>query len=149
MKQLNLPIYTFNTKTIGGRPSIFDRVRKRFVALTPEEWVRQNFINYLIEEKNYPESLLASEMEIKLYGLSRRCDSVVYSNTGTPLMILEFKAPDIAITQKTFDQIASYNLTLKVQYLIVSNGLKHYCLRYDSTTKSFNLCTEIPVYSSL
>lgn len=111
--------------------------------------MRQNFINYLIEEKKYPESLIANEMEITLYGLSRRCDTVIYSREGKPVMIVEFKAATVQITQQVFEQIAAYNLKLKVKYLIVSNGLKHYCIQIDATSGKAMVMDTIPNHDAL
>ena len=127
MKRLNLPTYSFNIKLIEQRKYIFDFIRKKFVILTPEEWVRQNFLRYLVEEKKYPASLIFVEKEFKLNNLSKRSDAVVYDRMGRPVLIMEFKAPEVKIDQKVFDQIARYNLKLQVKYLIVSNGVGHYC----------------------
>ena len=128
---------------------IFDPLRRKYVALTPEEWVRQHFVNYLISEKGYPASLMANETMIRLNSLTRRCDTVVYDNTLQPLVICEFKQPDVAISQQVFDQVARYNIVLKVRYLIVSNGLTHYCCRMDYETMSFDYLQEIPEYGQL
>lgn len=149
MQALQLPQYSQKIKELNNQKFIFDRVRKKYVTLTPEEWVRQNFISYLIEGMNYPESLIANEIEINLYGLSRRCDSVVYSRKGKPVMIIEFKAPKIPISQKVFEQISAYNLQLKVNYLIISNGLKHYCIQLDKKTGKASVLKSIPSYNDL
>lgn len=149
MLDLNLPPFDINIKKTAGRPSVFDRLRRKFVALTPEEWVRQHFINYLITEKNYPSSLIANEAQINLNNLKKRCDSVVYDRELSPVMIIEYKAPDVEITQHVFDQIVRYNIVLKVKYLIVSNGLNHYCCRMDYETQSFEYLPEIPSYNNI
>lgn len=125
---------------------IFDQVRKRYVALTPEEWVRQHFVAYLLSEKGYPQELIANEITIKLNGTSKRCDTVVYDTYLSPLVIVEYKAPSVPITQTVFDQIVRYNMVLKVPYLIVSNGLSHYCCRINYETQTWSFLREIPTY---
>jgi type I site-specific restriction endonuclease len=119
------------------------------VALTPEEWVRQNFLLYLIEEKKMPRNLMRVEMSLKLNSMSKRCDIVVYSTTGEPLLAVECKAPSVAITQKVFEQIARYNLCLKVPYLAVTNGVQHYFCKLAPDGQNYIFQNEIPEYSSL
>jgi hypothetical protein len=148
MLELNLPHYEFSV-TQSPPLKIFDFIRKKFVALTPEEWVRQNFLKYLVEEKNYPPSLIFLEQTLKVFKMQKRCDAVVYDKKGAPLMIIEFKAPEVAVNQKVFDQIARYNISLKVNYLIVSNGLKHFCCSIDTEAKSYSFMDDIPEYSAL
>ena len=145
---LNLPPADLSLKKQDGKDYIWDRLRKQFVRLTPEEYVRQRFIFYLIEDKNYPEGLLANEVSIELANLKRRCDTVLYDKQLTPQMIIEYKAPSIEITQETFNQILRYNMTLNVRWLIVSNGIQHYCCSID---KDGNYCfeKEIPKYEFL
>jgi len=149
MKRLNLPTYSFNIKLIEQRKYIFDFIRKKFVLLTPEEWVRQNFLRYLIEEKKYPATLIAVEKEFKLNNLSKRGDAVVYNKSGKPFLIIEFKAPEVKINQKVFDQIARYNMKLNVDYLIVSNGIQHFGCKIDYTIKNYIFLKEIPLYESI
>ncbi|MBN2213305.1 MAG: type I restriction enzyme HsdR N-terminal domain-containing protein [Bacteroidales bacterium] len=149
MRLLNLPSYNFNFKIIRDKQYIFDEIRKKYVANTPEEWVRQNFIRYLIAGRNYPQALISVEHVISLNRLSKRCDAVVHSKSGNPLMILEFKAPDISVGQKVFDQIVRYNLVLKVNFLLVTNGLKHYCCKINFQNKDYNFLNEIPGYEDL
>ncbi|WP_101689668.1 type I restriction enzyme HsdR N-terminal domain-containing protein [Dysgonomonas massiliensis] len=149
MFELNLPSFNPNIKKVNGRISIFDRLRRRFVALTPEEWVRQHFVNFLITERNYPESLIANEIQIDLNKQKKRCDSVVYGRDMKPLLILEYKAPEIKITQEVFNQIANYNIVLHVNYLIVSNGMEHYCCYVDYEKQSIKYLADIPSYESL
>jgi type I site-specific restriction-modification system R (restriction) subunit len=149
MLNLNLPPFDINVKKTNGRLSVFDRLRRKFVTLTPEEWVRQHFINYLITEKGYPQTLIANEIQINLNNQKRRCDSIVYDKTISPLVIVEYKSPDVEITQATFDQIVRYNIVLKVKYLIVSNGLSHYCCRMDYSTQTFEYLADIPTYTEL
>lgn len=149
MLELNLPSFDINVKKIGGKLSILDPLRRKFVALTPEEWVRQHFVNFLLREKGYPAALIANEIQIDLNKLKKRCDSVVYNRDLSPLMIIEYKAPDVEITQQVFDQIVRYNIVLKVKYLIVSNGLNHYCCIMDYDKQSFNYLSDIPNYTDL
>jgi len=119
------------------------------VALTPEEWVRQHFVHYLVSEKGYPASRIANEAAIRLNSLSRRCDTVVYDKQLEPLMILEYKEPKVVITQQVFDQVARYNSVLRVPYIVVSNGISHYCYRIDFSTLEYQFLTEIPLYGEL
>ncbi|OJX60191.1 type I restriction enzyme HsdR N-terminal domain-containing protein [Dysgonomonas sp. 37-18] len=149
MLELNLPSFDINVKKIGGKLSILDPLRRKFVALTPEEWVRQHFVNFLLREKGYPAALIANEIQIDLNKLKKRCDSVVYNRDLSPLMIIEYKAPDVDITQQVFDQIVRYNIVLKVKYLIVSNGLNHYCCIMNYDKQSFNYLSDIPNYTDL
>ena len=150
MQKLNLPEYSdVRICRDGDALKIFDRIRKKFVVLTPEEWVRQNFVNHLIENLGYPESLIANERGIELNGTSRRCDTVVFDRYGLPAMIVEYKAPTVNITQEVFDQIVRYNLVLHARFLIVSNGLTHYCCQIDSTTGSYTFLPAIPDYETV
>ena len=149
MFQLNLPVFETNIIEKDGKKYIFDILRHKFVKITPEEWVRQHFIHYLIEHKHYPLSLLANEVEIELNKTKKRCDSVLYKRDLSAQMIIEYKAPDINIAQKVFDQIARYNMVLRVEYLIVSNGMKHYCCKIDYENRSYSFLSEIPDYEQL
>jgi hypothetical protein len=146
MRPLNLPPYSYN---INSKNEIFDRVRMKYVALTPEEWVRQHLINYLITEKNVPASLLAVEKSLKLNNLIKRADIVVYSKNGKALMLVECKAPGVKITQTTFEQIARYNMVHEVNYLLVSNGLEHFCALVDFRQRKVDFINEIPDYDQL
>ena len=149
MWQLNLPAYNFRIIKKNEKPFIFDDLRKKFVALTPEEWVRQHFIRFLINVQHYPASLIAIEKQLVINGLKKRCDAVVYSRNAEPLMIIEFKATTVSIAQQTFDQAAVYNSKLKVDYFIISNGLKHYCCRLDKNVLQYNFLDDIPDFDSL
>lgn len=149
MLNLNLPSFDTKVRKIDNKLSIFDSLRRKFVALTPEEWVRQHFVNFLITEKEYPQGLIANEVQIKLNNQKKRCDSVIYNSTLKPLVIVEYKSPDVNITQDVFDQIARYNIVLKVDYLIVSNGINHYCCKIDYQNQTFQYLQEIPNYSEL
>lgn len=133
-----------------SRIEIYDSLRHRWLMLTPEEWVRQHFVAHLIADRGYPPSLMANEVSINLNGLHRRCDSVVWRNVDcSPLMIIEYKAPSVNITPKVFDQIARYNMALRAPYLIVSNGLRHFCCTLNLTDGSYVFLPDIPDYSSL
>ncbi len=146
---LNLPPFEPKISEQAGKPQIWDPVRKLWTPLTPEEHVRQAFVAYLVNYKNYPISHIANEQAISLNSMSRRCDTVVYDKTGQPKVIVEYKRPTVAITQKVFDQIARYNLVLHVDYLIVSNGLKHYCVKMEYPTGKYTFLQDIPNYSDL
>ncbi|MDR2496377.1 MAG: type I restriction enzyme HsdR N-terminal domain-containing protein [Tannerellaceae bacterium] len=149
MPSLNLPAFDTKITSRDGRPVIFDSIRLKYVALTPEEWVRQHFIQYLISCKAYPQNLLANEINLQLHGTTKRCDSIVYDIFLVPLMILEYKAPHVTIKREVFDQISRYNAALRVKYLTVSNGLTHYCCMIDYASSSYSFLSEIPLYSEL
>jgi hypothetical protein len=149
MFELNLPAYEVNMTEKDGKRLIFDFLRRKYVALTPEEWVRQHFTHYLVESKGYPQGLLANETQLKIGDKHLRCDTVLYNKAMHPLMIIEYKAPNIQIQQKTFDQIVAYNLLLRADYLVVSNGLQHYCCRMDYKLNSYGFLREIPDYQSI
>lgn len=148
--KLNLP--AFDVKVMvnaSGERAIYDRLRKKYVALTPEEWVRQHFVEFMIARRGYPASLMANEIGITLNGTKRRCDTVVFDRRGMPLTIVEYKSPDVAVTQKTFDQIVRYNMVLRARYLIVSNGLTHYCCAIDYDNHTYSFLADVPDYDSL
>ena len=147
--QLNLPTYEYRLREQNGRQQIFDVLRRRYVALTPEEWVRQHFVHYLIEHKGYPKGLLANEVELRVGEKHLRCDTVLYDKALHPKIIVEYKAPEIAITQKVFNQITVYNMLLHVDYLIVSNGMQHYCCQMDYEQNRYKFLSDIPSYDNL
>ncbi len=149
MQALNLPPYNISIRKHGNRDQIFDILRRKFVALTPEEWVRQHFVHYLTEHKGYPMMLLANEVQLKVGDKTVRADSVLYDNHLQPRMIIEYKAPTIKLAQKVFDQISVYNLLLHVDYLIVSNGLQTYCCKMDYDNQKYLFLTDIPDYQKL
>lgn len=149
MEKLNLPTYLFNIKLIEQRKYIFDFIRKKSVILTPEEWVRQNFLRYLVDEKKYPASLIAVEKEFKLNNLSKRCDAVIYNKLGNPFLIVECKASSVKIDQKVFDQIARYNMKFNVDYLIVTNGLQHFCCKIDYESGNYSFLKEVPLFKEI
>jgi type I site-specific restriction endonuclease len=131
LPKLNLPNVVLKTKLVEATTQVFDVVRKKYFKLTAEEWVRQHFIHYLNKDKNYPFGLMGVEQMIKYNNLKTRADIVLYNIDGIPNMIVECKAPNMNITQDTFDQIARYNFKLKVKYLVVTNGLQHFCCEMD------------------
>ena len=149
MLQLNLPQYNFRIKKQDEKVLIFDSQRKRYVSLTPEEWVRQHFIRFLIEVKGYPAAYLAVEKQLSLNGMKKRCDAVLYNDHAIPILIIELKAPTVPITQTTFDQVAVYNAKLKVDYFMISNGIEHYCCKVNSETARYEYFPEIPHYNQL
>ncbi|WP_276911096.1 type I restriction enzyme HsdR N-terminal domain-containing protein [Hallella colorans] len=149
MIPLNLPSFNIKLQGTQEHPRVFDILRRRYVALTPEEWVRQNFIHYLIESLNYPATLLANEMRLQVGQKQLRADSVLFDTELKPRMIIEYKAPNIAITQKVFDQISAYNLMLHADYLIVSNGMRHYCCKMDYDNNRYLFMDHIPKYEEI
>ena len=146
MPHLNLPKVALKTKSVKGTIQVFGQVRKKYFVLTPEEWVRQHFIYYLNKEKNYPMGLMAVEKMIKYNSMQTRADIVLYSREGRPNMIVECKAPEVKITQDTFNQIAKYNFQLKVDFLVVTNGIKHYCCQMDYEKNEITFLDDIPVF---
>lgn len=143
---LNLPPAELKLSRGNGVVKVFDPLRKKHVVLTPEEYVRQNFISWMIHGLHYPPSLMANEIGIELNGTRKRCDTVVFNPDGSPLMIVEYKAPDVIITQAVFDQIARYNMALRARYLTVSNGMNHYCCVMDYDRAAYNFIPNIPDY---
>ena len=144
LQKLNLPEYAFRIKTENGKQVIFDDIRKKFVALTPEEWVRQHFIQFLNREKRYPGSLMAVEKKVNVNGHPRRFDLLIYRRDGQPLLIAEFKAPGVKISQDTFDQVVRYNMALQVEFVVVSNGLQHFACQIDYQNNSYLFLKEVP-----
>ena len=150
MQQLNLPPFNIKVAEREGQTTIYDFLRHRYLRLTPEEWVRQHFTHFLIEHKGYPTALVANEVTIDVNGVARRCDSVLYKAAGgMPRMIIEYKAPHIHITQSVFQQIYSYNSVLRADYLIVSNGINHYCCHVDYDNMRVDFLKDIPNYIEL
>ena len=177
MNQLNLPSFSPHIRREGSRYTILDQLRRRYVSLTPEEWVRQHFVNYLIQEKGYPRTLLANEVELRVGDKKLRCDTLLYKKRSItkgiirqpaaeahpaastqqansskklyPLAIVEYKAPTVSLSQKVFDQITIYNMLLHVDYLVVSNGIKHYCCRMDYENQKYLFLDDIPNYQEI
>jgi hypothetical protein len=141
---LNFPAYKFRIQEEAGALKIFDPVRKKYVALTPEEWVRQHLIHYLSTDKGYPLGLMIVEKEFKYNNLSKRADIVLCDRTGAPLLMAECKSADVEITQSVFDQAMRYNLTMDVKIMVLSNGLNHFCFQLDKEKKTYLALTEIP-----
>ena len=146
MQQLDFPRYEFRFKSSENKISVFDEIRKKFVILTPEEWVRQHVIQFLIQHKKYPKSHINVEKEIKVNNTSKRYDVVVFNRNGSIFLIVECKAPSIVVAQETFDQVARYNLSLKADFLMVTNGLKHYYCQMDFENEKYIFLPEIPEY---
>ncbi len=146
MQELNFPKFTFRFKNSENKRLIFDAIRKKFVVLQPEEWVRQHCIQYLIHVKNYPKSLINLEKELKINNLKKRYDIVVFNPDGSIHLIVECKAPKININQETFDQIARYNLELNATYLMVTNGINHYYCQMDFEHERYEFLRDIPDY---
>lgn len=149
MLQLNLPPYNIKVKNENGQRKVFDILRRKYLVITPEEWVRQHFIHYLIDYKGYPISLLANEIPLSIGEKVIRADSVLYDSHLRPRMIIEYKAPHIQLTQKVFDQISAYNLLLHVDYLIVSNGIDTYICKMDYEHQTYTFLPSIPDYKEL
>jgi len=147
MQKLNLPKYNFKLKNSENKVLIFDNLRKKYFVLTPEEWVRQHYVQYLIQEKQYPVSLIALEKQLVINNRRKRTDILIFDNLGNPDIIVECKAPSIKITQDTFDQIARYNLKLKANYLIVTNGLHHFYCKMDFENENYVFLKDIPDYN--
>ncbi len=146
MQKLNLPTFTFKVKSNENHTLIFDNLRKKYFVLTPEEWVRQHYVQFLIQYKKYPASLIALEKQLLINNRKKRTDIVIYCKEGTPHIIVECKAPQIKISQDTFDQIARYNLKLKATYLVLTNGIQHYYCKMDFKNETYIFLKDIPDY---
>lgn len=144
---LNLPSFGLKIKEENGIYHIFDHIRKKYLVLTPEEWVRQHLIHFLIEVKKYPRSLMKLEGGLKLNSLQKRSDILLFNKNGKKIILVECKAPSVKITQDTFDQIARYNFVHKVEWLLVSNGIQHFCCRIDCDKRTYNFVEELPDYT--
>jgi hypothetical protein len=149
MQKLDFPTYAFRFKNSENKVAIFDEIRKKFVILTPEEWVRQHVVQYFLLEKKYPKSLINVEKILKINGLTKRYDVVVFNSDGSIFILVECKAPEIKISQNTFDQIARYNLTLKAQYLMLTNGQNHYFCQMDFENEKYIFQKELPKLDEL
>ncbi len=149
MNGLNLPPYNIIVREAAGRRQIHDFLRRKYVALTPEEWVRQHFVHYLVEHLGYPRGLVGNEIELRVGEKRMRCDTVVYDRSLRPLMIVEYKSPEVELTQRVLDQVLAYNSVLQVGYVVVSNGLRHFCCRLDNVQHGYTFIDAIPPYSEL
>lgn len=146
MQQLHFPSYSFTLKNKENKPYIFDTIRKKYIRLTPEEWVRQHTLLFLIETHHYPKSLINVEKEFMVNGTKKRYDIVVYNKDGSIFLMIECKSPTITINQETFDQIARYNLQLDATYLMVTNGLNHYYCQMDYNNQRYTFVRELPTF---
>lgn len=149
MKKLNLPEYDFTIVKEDKKTKIFDGIRRKYLLLTPEEWVRQHIVRFLVEEKKFPKGLIALEKGLKMNGLNKRSDILVYSQKGNPIFMVECKATSVKINQSVFDQISRYNISYQLPYLLVTNGLQHYCAKINFNEKKFNFLNDIPFYHEL
>ncbi len=146
---LNWPVYPLRIKEEAGQRFIFDEVRKKFLVLTPEEWVRQHVVQYLIRDKQFPRSLIQIEGGLKYNGMQKRSDILTFNTEGEKVLLVECKAPSVKITQDTFDQIARYNFVHRVPWLLVSNGLTHFCCKMDWEHETYVFLPELPLYKQL
>ena len=146
MKQLQFPTYSFRFKNSENKVAIFDEIRKKFIIISPEEWVRQHVVQFLLQDKKYPKSHINVEKLLKINNLTKRYDVVVFKPDGNISILVECKAPEVKITQSTFDQIARYNMTLKAEYLMVTNGLNHYFCKMDYENEKYDFLQELPEY---
>jgi len=146
---LNFPVYLFKIKQELDKAYIFDEIRKKYLLLTPEEWVRQHVVQYIIREKGYPRSLIKLEGGLKLNSLRKRTDIVVYNTHGEKILLVECKAPSVKITQKVFDQIARYNIVHQIPLLLVSNGFKHFVCEIDFNAQKYNFVENLPQFSQI
>jgi hypothetical protein len=149
MERLNLPTYSFNVKIVDQKKFIFDQLRRKFVALTPEEWVRQHFIRYLVEDRNYPVGLISVERGFDLYRTKKRSDILIFSNTGKPWVLVECKAPSVVTNELWFDQAFAYNLSIKASYIMLTNGMSHFCMKVRPDFSGVEFMKEIPLFKNL
>jgi len=149
MQKLNLPEYDLKLKMESGRKMVFDPFRSKYLVLTPEEEVRQLFARFLIEERDYPVSRMATEYSLRLNKMAKRCDILVFDRQVNPVVLVECKSPDVRIRQEVFDQVARYNVVFRVSYLLVTNGLKHYCARVDFESGRVEFLEDIPRYTEV
>ncbi len=149
MDALNLPTYSFSVKSEEGRTYIFDAIRKKYVLLTPEEWVRQHFVQYLVQDKGFPAALITVEKEFNFNRMRKRTDILAHNRQGEPVLLVECKAPSIAVTRNVFDQIGLYNLSYKVPWLVVTNGMKHYCCQFDASDSAYQFIDRIPAWEEI
>jgi hypothetical protein len=149
LKELNLPPYSFKITGETGSEMIFDPIRRKYVRLTPEEWVRQNFAQYLIREGHYPAGLMSIEAMFTMNKLKKRIDILIHDRMGQPVLLVECKAPDIPLNDKVFDQIVTYNMEFKVPYIVVTNGMNHFVCKIDHENKKYDFLLVIPLYEDI
>ncbi|GJM30163.1 MAG: restriction endonuclease subunit R [Cyclobacteriaceae bacterium] len=147
MIKLNLPDYPLKTRCQGNQDFIFDQFRKKYVLLTPEEWVRQHFLNYLVNDLGYPKSLVKVESGLSVNRMGKRTDILVYSQQIKPFLLIECKAANVPLSDKTFDQLSLYNQAIRAEYLVITNGIKHYCCFMDYETNSYQFQSQLPAYN--
>jgi type I site-specific restriction endonuclease len=145
---LNFPLYDIKTRELEGKRVIFDVVRRKWVPLLPEEWVRQHAVQYLLQEKGYPAGLLSIEKGFHFQGMPQRADIVAYNRQGEAVLMVECKAPAVQIEQAVFDQAARYNRVIRAGYLFVTNGLQHYCCQIDWAAQRYQFVDDIPAYDA-
>ena len=148
---LNLPTYdiALRRRKVDGAIEVYDDLRRIWVMLTPEEWVRQHFVHYLVAHLGYPALRMANAVGLHFNGTQRRCDTVIYDESLTPVAIVEYKSPSVTVNQHVFDQIVRYNLVLKTPYLFVSNGVRHYCVSVDASSGTYRFLADLPLYSDI
>lgn len=149
MQKLNFPEFEFSIRNVAKKTQIFDQTRKRYYVLTPEEWVRQHLVEFLVHERNFPRSLLEIEKSLTLNKMHKRADLLVRDKSGNPILLAECKAPDVKVTQKTFDQAGLYNMVFRVPYLLITNGVEHFCAQIDFSRNSYKFLRDIPSYEEL
>ncbi len=147
MKELNLPYYPFKLKSDGEKYLIMDELRKKYVVLTPEEWVRQHIVQYLVNFKNYPKGLISLEKGLRVNDLLKRTDVLIFDSNTEPLLLVECKAPEVKISQDVFDQAARYNSVYKVKYILITNGLEHFCAEIEHSSSSYKFLNDIPSFN--
>lgn len=149
MERLNLPTYSFSVKLVEGKNFIFDKLRKKYVVLTPEEWVRQHFIHYLVENRQYPVGLISVERGFDLYKTRKRSDILIFNHSGMPWVLVECKAPSVPVNELWFDQAFAYNLSIKASYIMLTNGKSHFCMKVKPDFSGVDFLKEIPAYDQL
>ena len=149
MIELNLPKYPVRLTRRDGKPYIYDELRRKFVRLTPEEWVRQHFVHFLLDEGGYPKELMQNEVGLQLGATPKRCDTLLYDRSLRPQMILEYKAPHIPLSEAVLQQIVRYNYVLRVPYLVLSNGIEHLVCQIDYDEMTYTFLPQFPAYSEL
>lgn len=149
MERLNLPTYSFSIKEVDQKKYIFDKLRKKYVLITPEEWVRQHFINYLVEDKYYPVGLISVERGFDLYKTKKRSDILIFNSLGKPWVLVECKAPSIKVNDLWFDQAFAYNLSIKATYIMLTNGFNHFCMMVNPEGTGVKFLKEIPAFPEL
>lgn len=149
MQRLNFPFPPQRVRSVEGVQQVFDEIRKKWVVLTPEEWVRQHLIEFLIQDRHCPPGLISVEKGLEYNGMKRRYDVVVFDRNAKPVMLAECKAPEIKVTEEVFDQAARYNMTLQVPYLMITNGVQHFCCRIDWEERSYAFLKEIPHFDEM